>query len=92
MGGVFFIAFRAVRIWEEVARIARLTAPLVSAAECVIACNHLQSEWQSAECLSDSALMGGVFFIAFRAVRIWEELASATDGSSRLRSRMREAS
>jgi hypothetical protein len=37
----------------------------------------------------DPALMGGFFFIAFRAVRIWEELALASDGSSRLRSRVR---
>jgi len=29
--------------------------------------------------------MGGVFFIAFRAVGIWEELALASDGSPRLR-------
>ena len=46
-GGFCLSGNRRVRIWEEFARIERTTAPLVSAAECVIAGDHLHSEGQS---------------------------------------------
>jgi hypothetical protein len=57
-GGFCLSGNRRVRIWEEFARIARTTVPLVSAADCVIAGDHLQSEWQIVEFFFYPVLLG----------------------------------
>jgi len=50
--------------------------PLVSAAECVIAGDHLRSEWQLVEFLETSPCWAGIIYLfGIKPGRIWEEFA-----------------